>query len=1046
MLERIVALSIRHPWEVIFVSVAAALIGIAAAFHIPIDAVPDITPVQVQINTEVPTLAPEEIERLVTTPIETAMAGLPHLTELRSISKFGLSQVVLNFKDGTDIYRARQLVAERIAGLGETIPDGLTPTLAPIATGLGEIFYYIVAYRADAPHKPAEQYQQLQELSLVQEYMIKPLLRQTPGIAEVNTSGGYTRQILIAPDPEKLSHHSIGFEELIHVIRKNMQNSGGGHVEIGHEQIVIRARTQAAGIEEISKIPIRYAAGVRPILLGDLAEISISHAFRYGASTENGEEAVVGIAVMLAGENSRVVAQAVKKRLREIQKQLPEGIEIREGYDRSVLVNKTIRTVEQNLFHGAVLVVAVLLLLLGNWRGAIIVTLAIPLSFLLAITGMVSCGLSANLMSLGAIDFGLIVDGAVVMIENIVRRIGERRRALGRELSAGERFDIAIQAGAEVAKPMFFGVLIITVVYVPILSLTGIEGKMFQPMAVAVMFCLIGALILSLTLMPALGALFLKGKFAEEESLLVRLCKAIYRPILKMAFAHRGGVVGAAVILFIFSWLIFKQLGAEFVPQLDEGDLSLQMIRGASVGLEASLTMQKRTEELLLKHFPEIRHIFSRIGTAEIAMDPMGPNVADTYIMLNPRETWRKENGRTISKERLIELMREMLEVKAPGQAFLFTQPIQLRFNEIMAGARANLALKIYGDDFETLEELAAQAREILVDISGAGDVEVDPIGRQPMVEIIPKPEALSRYGVQGEEIGRVVAQALGGEEVGQFIEGNRRLDIVVRLKEGLRREISEYERLPLQTERGEILPLGEVAEVKVIDAVGTIFREWNQRRVVIMINPRGRDMESFVREAQMRLQREMNWPSGYFYEFGGQFKNLIEARQRLSVVVPVALAMILGLLFLSFRSWRQATLVMLCVPLAMTGGVWALWWRGMPFTISAGIGFIALSGIAVLNGVMLVSFINQLRQSGMSLREAVWVGTLTRLRPKLMTALTTAIGFVPMAIATGTGAEVQRPLATVVIGGVLSATFLTLVVLPVLYDWVESFSDGSRE
>ena len=1045
MLEKIIEYSMRQRALVIVASCILIVAGVWSALHLPIDAVPDITNVQVRIDTVVPALAPEEIERLVTFPIESAMAGMPQMVELRSLSKFGLSQVTLTFDDGTDIYRTRQLVMERLKSAEAALPDGLNPQLAPISTGLGEIYWYIVKYKDGAPNRPGDSFAQLLELSLIQEYTIKPMLRNTPGLAEVNTSGGYEKQIVVQPDPAKLLSAGISFEELVDVIRQNSENAGGGLVEIGNEQVVIRSNTRVRTEAEIARLPIRFAAGVRPILVGDVAEIRVGGAFRTGASTEDGEEAVIGAAIMLAGENTRLVAQAVRERLAVIQTKLPANIEIGDGYDRADLVNRTIKTVEENLFHGAILVVVALFAMLGNWRAAIIVSLAIPLSFLFAMTGMVSSRLSGNLMSLGAIDFGLIIDGAVVMVENIVRHLGERQKALGRRLDARERAVEVLRSAKEVCNPMFFGVMIITVVYFPILSLTGVEGKMFQPMAMSVIFCLVGALALSLTLMPVLCSFFLGGRIAEKDNLIVRFFKAIYTPLLNCALRHRWAVVVSSAGIFLLSVIVFTRLGAEFLPQLDEGTITLQMIRSTSVGLEASLELQKKSERFLRANFPEIAHLFSRVGTAEIAMDPMGPNVADTYVMLKPPGEWRKVGGRPITKPELIALMRGSLSEHAPGQSLLFTQPIQLRFNEIMAGARADLSLKIFGDDFGKLDELAKRARTILNSVPGGADIEFEAMGRQPMIELVPKRDALERYGVHGDEINRVVSHALGGKAAGQLIEGNRRYEIVVRLGEDQRRKAAEFSRLPLRLDKGGLITLGEVAEVKVVEEIGTINRISNQRRVSLLINLRGRDTESFVKDATAKLRQDLILPDGYYFEFGGQFENLIKARQRLMVVVPAALALIFALLFLSFGSLRQAALVFLCVPLAVTGGIFTLWLRGMPFTISAGVGFIALSGIAVLNGVMLISFMNQLRRQGIGLRQAVIDGTLTRLRPKLMTALTTATGFLPMAIATGAGAEVQRPLATVIIGGVLSSTFLTLILLPILYDWLEARAEKYR-
>jgi len=1045
MLNTIIEFSIRQRALVLLATGALVFAGLWSAWRLPIDAVPDITNIQVRVNTEVPALAPEEIERLVTFPIEHAMAGLPGLLELRSLSKFGLSQISLTFDDRTDLYLARQLVSERVSIARAELPEGLSPQLAPISTGLGDIFFYVVGYSRNATNRPADEFEQLLQLSMIQEGIVKPMLRNTPGVAEVNTSGGYEKQIVIEPDPAKLLQAGLGFEDLAEIVEMNAENVGGGFVEIGREQVIIRSNTRVRDAVEIAKLPIRLGAGAQPLLIGDVAKVTVGHSFRTGASTENGEEAVLGGAMMLSGENSRLVARAVKARLQAIQSKLPPGIEIRDVYDRAILVNQTINTVENNLFHGAVLVAVVLLLLLGNIRAALIVSLAIPLSFLFAMSGMVACRLTGNLMSLGAIDFGLIIDGAVVMVENIVRRLGDRQHQLGRRLDARERITTVLTSAREVASPMFFGVLIITVVYVPILTLTGIEGKMFKPMAITVILCLVGALVLALTLMPVLCSLLLRGRIAEKDNLIITAVKAMYTPILGLALRLRWLVVGLAVLLFAGSVVVFNRLGAEFIPQLDEGSISIQLIRSTSVGLNASLQLQKKSERVLLANFPEITHLFSRIGTAEIATDPMGPNVADTYVMLSPREEWRKRDGRTVTKEELIDDMRETLNHEAPGQALLFTQPIQLRFNEIMAGARADLVLQLYGDDFRQLETLALAARDLLANIAPESDIEFEAMGRQPMIEVVPKREAMSQYGIHGDEINRLVSHALGGETAGLIIDGNRRYEIVVRLDETLRRRHREFALLPVRLHDGGLIPLGEVAEIKVVDELGTINRESNQRRVSVLINLRGRDTERFVREAEGVLLRELAMPEGYYFEFGGQFENLIKARQRLSVVVPTTLLLIFVLLFLSFQSLRQAGLVFVSIPLAITGGVLALWLRGMPFTISAGVGFIALSGIAVLNGIMLISFINQLRAQGLSIRQAVLDGTLTRLRPKLMTALTTAIGFVPMAIAVGAGAEVQRPLATVVIGGVLTSTFLTLIILPILYDWMETLVEKKR-
>jgi len=1037
MLHRLIEIVMRQRAAVLLATLILIGVGVWAALRLPIDAVPDITNPQVQINTAVPALAPEEVEKLVTFPIESEMAGLPDMMELRSLSKFGLSQVTMTFKDGVDLYRLRQLVTERLQGVLEDLPPGVTPRLAPVATGLGEIYYYSLDYTADAPHKPATRQEQLMALRQIQEYQVKPLLRGTVGVAEVNTSGGYEKQIVIQPDPARLAAAGLSLDALAEIVEQNTHNAGGGYVEIGGEQLIVRAASRVSTTEEIAKLPLKFAGGVNPILLSEVATVGIGTNFRTGASTDNADEALVGAAIMLAGENTRLVAEAVKEKLAVVQEKLPPGVVIRPLYDRSELVNRTIRTVETNLAEGAILVVVVLFALLGNWRAALIVALVIPLSMLFAMTGMVKLHLSGNLMSLGAIDFGLIIDGAVVMVENIVRQLGERQHALGRRLTAVERSREVLRSAKEVANPMFFGVLIITVVYFPILALQGIEGKMFIPMAVVVMFALGGSLILALALMPVLCSFLLGGNIREKDNWLVTLTKRIYMPLLEFGLRFRWLVVLPMFALFGVSLFVFSRMGSEFIPQLDEGDFTFQLIRSSSAGLTASLDLQKQSEAVLRK-FPEVKEVFSRIGTAEVATDPMNPNVADTYVMLQPRETWRSVNGRRISKEQLGELMRKALLDQVPGQNILVSQPIQMRFNEIMAGSRADLMCKIYGDSYEELERLAGEVRMALGAIKGGGETEFDSIGKNPMVEIQPDRDALRKFNVHADDLNRLVETALAGKEVGTLIEGNRRTPILVRLGEERRNDVAAMERLPLRTEAGGLLALGQVAKVKLVEQPVQIVREDTQRRVSVLINVRGRDTAGFVSEATHAIREKVKFPDGYYFEFGGQFKNLVEAKQRLAIVVPLALALIFVLIFLSFGSLRQAALIFLCVPLAVTGGIFALCVRGMPFTISAAVGFIALSGIAVLNGIMLISFINQLREQGRGLREAVVEGTLTRLRPKLMTALVASLGFVPMAIATGAGAEVQRPLATVVIGGIVTSTFLTLLVVPVLYEWLE--------
>jgi cobalt-zinc-cadmium resistance protein CzcA len=1043
MLNKVLEFSIRQRLFVLLATFVLVGVGVVSALKLPIDAVPDVTNTQVQVNTTVNALAPEEIEKLVTFPLENELAGVSGMSEMRSISKFGLSQVTLIFADGTDVYRARQLVSERIQNAVESLPRGLTPRLAPISTGLGEIYYYVVDYAKDAKDKPATREAQLMELKQIHDLDIKPRLRATPGIAEVNGSGGFEKQIVVQPDPARLRNAGLSFGDMAAALGENMRNAGGSVIQLGGEQVAVRATGRVQTMEEIANLPLKFAGRAEVLRVKDVATVATGSAIRTGTSTYNGEEAMMGAALMLAGENSRVVAKAVDEKLKEIQTKLPPGVVITPVYDRTVLVDKTIGTVERSLFEGAILVVVVLLLLLGNWRAALIVSLAIPLSLLFAITGMVKGGISGNLMSLGAIDFGLIVDGAVVMVENIIRHMAERQHQLGRRLTPMERAHEVLVSSREVCTPMFFGVLIITVVYVPILSLSGIEGKMFHPMAMTVIFALIGSLVLALTLVPALCSYLLGGDIKEEDAWLVRVTKKLYAPILRFSLTRRWIAIGGAVSLLALAGWTFTRLGAEFVPQLDEGSSAANMIRTTSIGLDASLEMQRQAEKLLKEKFPEVAYTFSRIGTSEVATDPMGVNVADCYIFYTPEDKWRKVDGRTITKDELVKLMSDTLAVNVPGQSNMFSQPIQMRFNEILEGTRADIAVKVFGEDFDEIERIAKEAREILEKVRGTADIELDAVGKAPMLEIVPRREVLARYNMQAEEINRVVEAALAGEETGKLIEGNRRFDIVVRLPESRRVDVEGLKLLPVRAEGGGMLTLGQVADIKLKEQVATVSREFGRRRAAIMINLRGRDVESYALEANAKLAA-IKLPPGYTIEFGGQFQNLIDARQRMMVVVPVAMVLIFVLIFFTFRSVRQTVLVFTAVPLAVTGGVFALWLRDLPFSISAAVGFIALSGIAVLNGLMIITFFNQLREQGADLKTAVWDGSLLRLRPKLMTALVASLGFVPMALAHGSGAEVQRPLATVVIGGIITSTFLTLVILPTLYAWVER--DKPRE
>ncbi|NOX98716.1 MAG: efflux RND transporter permease subunit [Verrucomicrobia bacterium] len=1039
MIDRIFEFSLRQRVFVLIAAAGLVALGVSSALKLPIDAVPDITNTQVQVNTSVPSLAPEEIEKLVTYPIEIEMGGIQNLTEVRSISKFGLSQVTLIFEEGTDIYRARQLVSERLQNVMESLPSGIDPPqMSPISTGLGEIYFYVLKYADDAPNKPVTEQEQLMQLRLMQEFVVTPMLVSVQGVTEVNTSGGYGKQIVVFPNPQKLMSIGLTYAELSQVLSENTENAGGSVVEQAGENITIRSSGRVYTAEEIANLPVKFGAGKQAIRVKDVAEVGIGANVRTGAATYNGEEALIGVAMMLLGENSRLVAQRVHEKISEVQKRLPEGIIIETVYNRTELVDRTIYTVEKNLIEGALLVVVILMLLLGNIRAAIIVALAIPLSMLFAMIGMLKLNVSGNLMSLGAIDFGLVVDGSVVLAENIIRLLAEKQHEKGRLLTKQERLRTILIACKQVGRPMVFGVMIITIVYFPILSLIGVEGKMFKPMAITVILALLGSLLLALTLVPALCAFLMTRKVSEKESFIMRLAKMIYTPILRFSLRFRWVVTTGALVVFALAVSVFGRLGAEFVPQLDEGSLAIQMIRTTSIGLKASIDMEKQAEKLLLDKFPEITRILSRIGTPEIATDPMGVNVADTYTLLKPPSEWRKIDGKTISKDGLAELMQKELNMHFPGQAILFSQPIELRFNELLSGIRADLAIKVFGEDFEVLEKVASEIREIVEAVPGASDVEFDAVGKAPLFEVTMDREAMVRYNVHASEINETIRTAFAGAEAGMVIDGIYRYPLVVRLPEAARQDLASVALMPVRTADGGIISLDQVADFKIDERVNTINREAFQRRMTIMVNLRGRDTESFVLEAQRKIAEQVKIPEGYSVEFGGNFKNLQVARKRLMVVVPVALALIFILIFATFRSLKQAALVFTAVPLAVTGGVFALWFRSMPFSISAGVGFIAVSGIAVLNGLMIITFFNQLREQGHDLKTAVWDGSLLRLRPKLMTALVASLGFIPMALATSAGAEVQRPLATVVIGGIMSSTFLTLVLLPTLYTWLE--------
>ena len=1032
MLERIISLSIRYRWMVLALALMSTLVGVWSFQRLPIDATPDITNVQVQINTAAPGYSPLEAEQRITFPVETAIAGLPGLDYTRSLSRYGLSQVTVAFKDGTDIYFARQLVNERLQGARSQLPEGIDPELGPISTGLGEIFLYTVDAQPGA-HKADGTAYTPEDLRTLQDWVIRPQLRSTPGVTEVNSIGGYERQFHVTPRPERLSAYGLTMGEVIAALESNNANVGAGYVERYGEQYLVRVPGQASGIADLSSVIVTNRGGV-PIRIADVADVIIGKELRTGAATQDGHEVVLGTAFMLMGENSRTVARAAAAKLEEAAKALPPGVTATPVYDRTDLVDRTIRTVQTNLLEGALLVIVVLFLLLGNLRAAIITAAIIPLSMLLTITGMVQTRVSGNLMSLGALDFGLIVDGAVIIVENCLRRFGETQHRLGRLLTRDERFGLAASATSEVIRPSLFGVLIIALVYVPIFALTGVEGKMFHPMAITVVMALTAALVLSLTFVPAAVALFVTGRVEETESRVMRGARRGYAPALDWALKRPLALAGAAAALVLLLGFAASRMGSEFIPSLDEGDIAMHALRIPGTSLTQAISMQTALEARI-KTFPEVKRVFSKIGTAEVATDPMPPSVADTFVMLKDRRDWPDPRK---PKAQLVAEIQKAVET-IPGNNYEFTQPIEMRFNELLSGVRADVAVKVFGDDPDQLAEVGAAIEGVVGGIEGAQDVAVEQTTGLPVLQITPDRAALARLGLNLRDVQDLVAASLGGVVVGKVFEGDRRFDVVVRLPEDIRGQADQIGalRVPLPaTGVGprRFVPLADLAAITVEIGPNQISRENGKRRVVVTANVRDRDLGSFVAETRAKVDAEVTLPPGYWIGYGGEFEQLISAAQRLQLVVPAALVLIFGLLLALFRSVKDAALVFSGVPLALTGGVAALMLRDLPLSISAGVGFIALSGVAVLNGVVMLSFIRTLRAEGRPVDEAVREGALTRLRPVLMTALVASLGFVPMAFNVGAGAEVQRPLATVVIGGVLSSTLLTLLVLPAVY------------
>ncbi|MFA6311032.1 MAG: CusA/CzcA family heavy metal efflux RND transporter [Sterolibacterium sp.] len=1032
MLERILRFAIHQRWLILIAVAAMAALGIFNYQRLPIDAVPDITNVQVQINTGAPGYSPLEAEQRITFPIETAMAGLPNLEQTRSLSRYGLSQVTVIFKDGTDIYFARQLVNERIQEVRDKLPSGVESAMGPIATGLGEIFMWTVEPK-DGARKPDGGEYTPTDLRTIQDWIVRPQLRNIPGVTEINTIGGYVKQFHVTPDPAKLIGYGLSFHDILEALAKNNANVGAGYIEKSGEQYLVRAPGQVTTLDEIGDIVIRSEHGV-PIRVKDVAEVMLGKELRTGAATENGKEVVLGTVFMLMGENSRTVSQRVAAKLTEVNRSLPSGVEAKTVYDRTRLVERTIQTVTTNLLEGAVLVIVVLLALLGNWRAALLTAAVIPLSMLFLITGMVEKKVSANLMSLGALDFGLIVDGAVIIVENCLRRMAAEQHRLGRILDKSERFQAVYEATREVFRPSLVSVIVVALVNIPIFTLTGVEGKMFHPMAFTVVVALLGALILSVTFVPAAVALFVTGRIEEQENRAMQWVRKVYRTALAFVLRNSAPTIALAVVAIGLSVLLATRMGAEFVPSLNEGDIALHALRIPGTSLTQAIEMQ-RVLEKRIKAFPEVDLIFSKIGTAEIATDPMPPSVSDNFVMLKPQSEWPDPKR---PRDELVKAMQEAVE-QIPGNNYEFTQPIQMRFNELISGVRSDVAVKIFGDDLNKLLESGEDIAKVLEKISGAADVKVEQITGLPMLTVKIDRQKISRYGLNVADVQQVVEVAVGGKEAGQVFEGDRRFDLLVRLPEHLREDMEAMKRLPVRLPAsGEARPayvaLGELAQFEIAPGPNQVSRENGKRFAVVTANVRGRDLGSFVVEARERIASQVKLPEGYWLAYGGTFEQLASAAARLQVVVPLSLALIFGLLFMTFGSAKDAALVFSGVPLALTGGVAALWLRDIPLSISAGIGFITLSGVAVLTGLVIVSCIRDLRAQGMGIDEAITEGALTRLRPVLMIALVASLGFLPMALNTGAGAEVQRPLATVVIGGILSATLLTLLVLPVLY------------
>lgn len=1028
LFERIIQFSIQNAIWVLLFACTWIAVGIYSYQKLPIDAVPDITNTQVQINTQAKGFTALEVEQRITYPIENAMAGIPDLELTRSISRYGLSQVTIVFKDGTDIYWARQQINQRIQEAQSELPAQIAPTMSPVSTGLGEIYQWVLKADPNAKKPDGTAYTPM-DLREIQDWIVRPQLQRVKGVAEVNSIGGFEKTYVVSPDLNRMQQLNISLEQLQQALAQNNENRGAGYIEDNGQQLTVRVPGAFNGLSDIENTMLGSPNG-SPIRVGDIAQVSIGHDLRTGAATYNGKETVLGVAMMAMGGNSRTVSKAVDAKLQDIQNSLPKGVVIETVYDRTTLVEKAIKTVQKNLVEGAILVIIILFLFLGNIRAALITACVIPLSMLFTLTGMAQKNISANLMSLGALDFGIIVDGAVVIVENCIRRLAHTQQLLKRPLTQSERFKEVFLAARQARRPLIFGQLIILVVYLPIFALSGVEAKMFHPMALAVVLALVAAIILSITFVPAAVALWVKGDIQEKESRWMLWLKAKYQQTLDISYQYKAVVLTFALCVLVITGFISTKLGSEFAPQLSEGDFAVQQLRSPSTGLEESLRIQKNTEKLLLKSFPEIKAVFARTGTAEVATDVMPPNISDGYIMLKPRSEWPNP------KESLDELRGRMVTYLAtiPGNNSEFSQPIELRFNELISGVRSDVGVKIFGDDMNVLNTEATKISKIIQQISGSSAVKVEQTSGLPLLNVEVNKTLAAQYGLSVRSIQDLVATSIGGQSVGEILEGDRRFDFVIRLGEQ-DRSVASVSQLPIQLPNGGSILLSDVAQVSTIEGINQVSRENGKRRVVVTTNVEGRDLGSFVSDVQTQL-KAYTLPSGYWIEYGGQFENLASAKARMQIVIPLALITIFILLMAVFHNVKESLLVFTGVPFALTGGVLFLWLRDIPLSMSAGIGFIALSGVAVLNGLVMLTFIKELRDK-YPVHKAVWQGAILRLRPVLMTACVASLGFVPMALATGTGAEVQRPLATVVIGGIISSTLLTLVLLPVLYRWI---------